>query len=52
MSISASIDLAPGNREQAPITADEAAEVVWNTATLPAAAASGTFVDAHGTVPR
>ena len=44
-------DLAPGNREQAPVTADQAAEVVYRAATLPADAPSGTFVDADGAVP-
>ncbi|MFA6297781.1 MAG: SDR family NAD(P)-dependent oxidoreductase [Nocardioides sp.] len=44
-------DLAPGNREQAPTSADEAARVVVRAATLPAPAASGTFVDSAGTVP-
>ena len=44
-------DLTPVNREQAPLTASEAAEVLHRAATLPAGAASGTFVDAHGIVP-
>jgi NAD(P)-dependent dehydrogenase (short-subunit alcohol dehydrogenase family) len=43
-------DLAPGNREQAPLTPAEAARVVVHAATLPASAASGTFIDAGGTV--
>jgi NAD(P)-dependent dehydrogenase (short-subunit alcohol dehydrogenase family) len=43
-------DLTPVNREQAPLTAEEAAEVVHHAATLPADAPSGTFVDAQGTV--
>jgi NAD(P)-dependent dehydrogenase (short-subunit alcohol dehydrogenase family) len=44
-------DLTPISREQAPLTAEEAAEVVHHAATLPADAASGTFVDAQGPVP-
>ncbi|RHW26425.1 SDR family NAD(P)-dependent oxidoreductase [Nocardioides immobilis] len=44
-------DLAPGNREQAPLTSDQAADVVHRAATLPDDAVSGTFVDAAGTVP-
>jgi NAD(P)-dependent dehydrogenase (short-subunit alcohol dehydrogenase family) len=44
-------DLAPGNREQAPLTAEQAAEVVHRAATLPSDGRSGTFVDAHGVVP-
>lgn len=44
-------DLTPGNREQAPLTADQAAEVVHRAATLPSDAPSGTFVDANGIVP-
>jgi NAD(P)-dependent dehydrogenase (short-subunit alcohol dehydrogenase family) len=43
-------DLAPGNREQAPLTADQAAEVVYRAATLPPHAPSGTFQDANGIV--
>ena len=43
-------DLAPGNREQAPTPADEAAAVVVAAATLPEDAPSGTFVDRLGTV--
>ncbi|MFC4374987.1 SDR family NAD(P)-dependent oxidoreductase [Nocardia halotolerans] len=43
-------DLAPGNREQAPLTAGEAAVVVVRAATLPTDAASGTFFDLDGTV--
>jgi NAD(P)-dependent dehydrogenase (short-subunit alcohol dehydrogenase family) len=38
-------DLAPGNREQAPLTPDEAARVIVAAATLPDDAASGTFID-------
>lgn len=44
-------DLTPGNKSQAPLTADEAAEVVVRAALLPANAVSGTFVDAGGPVP-
>ena len=44
-------DLAPGNREHAPLTADEAAEVVHRAATLPQDAPSGRFVDRDGVVP-
>jgi NAD(P)-dependent dehydrogenase (short-subunit alcohol dehydrogenase family) len=44
-------DLAPGNREQAPLTADQAAEVIHRAATLEPAAPSGTFLDANGAVP-
>ena len=44
-------DLAPGNREQAPTPADEAAAVVVAAATLPEDAPSGTFIDTSGTVP-
>ncbi|GAA1869809.1 SDR family oxidoreductase [Myceligenerans crystallogenes] len=43
-------DLAPGNREQAPVTPDEAADVVHRAATLDAADPSGTFIDAAGPV--
>jgi NAD(P)-dependent dehydrogenase (short-subunit alcohol dehydrogenase family) len=44
-------DLTPVSREQAPLTAAQAAEVVHRAATLPANAPSGTFVDAQGPVP-
>ncbi|MGY1883817.1 hypothetical protein ACI799_00755 [Blastococcus sp. SYSU DS0753] len=44
-------DLAPGNREQAPLTPAQAAGVVVHAATLPAEAPSGTFLDADGIVP-
>ncbi|WP_337062579.1 SDR family NAD(P)-dependent oxidoreductase [Kineococcus sp. G2] len=44
-------DLAPGNRERAPLTPEAAAEVVVRAATLPAGAPSGTFIDVDGTVP-
>ncbi|MGC5165509.1 SDR family oxidoreductase [Luteimicrobium sp. DT211] len=43
-------DLAPGNREQAPVTPEQAAEVVHRAATLDASEPSGTFVDADGPV--
>lgn len=43
-------DLAPGNREQAPVTPEAAAEIVYAAATIPDSAASGTFIDANGTV--
>jgi NAD(P)-dependent dehydrogenase (short-subunit alcohol dehydrogenase family) len=44
-------DLTPVNRQQAPLTATEAAEVIVTAATLPAGAPSGTFVDRDGPVP-
>lgn len=44
-------DLTPINREQAPLTADEAAEIVCHAATLPEDAESGTFIDSNGQVP-
>jgi len=44
-------DLTPINRDNAPTTADQAAEVVVRAATLPDDAPSGTFVDANGSVP-
>lgn len=43
-------DLAPGNREQAPVTPEEAAEVIARAANLSDADASGTFIDADGPV--
>ncbi|GMA23931.1 hypothetical protein GCM10025864_16900 [Luteimicrobium album] len=43
-------DLAPGNREQAPVTPEQATEVVHRAATLAVTDPSGTFVDADGTV--
>ncbi len=43
-------ELTPMNKEQAPLTASQAAEVVLAAATLPESAASGTFVDALGPV--
>jgi NAD(P)-dependent dehydrogenase (short-subunit alcohol dehydrogenase family) len=44
-------DLTPGNREQAPLSAQEAAGVVVAAATAPAGTPSGRFVDATGPVP-
>lgn len=44
-------DLTPVNREQAPLTATQAAEVVVAAATLPDDAPSGTFIDSNGSVP-
>jgi NAD(P)-dependent dehydrogenase (short-subunit alcohol dehydrogenase family) len=43
-------DLAPGNKEQAPVTPEDAAEVIAHAATLGAADATGTFIDAAGAV--
>ncbi|CAN5732421.1 SDR family oxidoreductase [soil metagenome] len=43
-------DLTPINRDQAPLTADQAAAVVVTSATLPANARSDTFVDRDGPV--
>lgn len=43
-------DLAPGNKEQAPVTPEEAAEVVAKAAALSGAGATGTFIDANGPV--
>lgn len=43
-------DLAPGNKEQAPVTPEEAAEVVARAATLMAEDATGTFIDVNGPV--
>jgi NAD(P)-dependent dehydrogenase (short-subunit alcohol dehydrogenase family) len=44
-------DLAPGNRQQAPTSAEEAAEIVVTAATLPEHAPSGTFMSSAGPVP-
>lgn len=41
-------DLTPANREQAPTTPEEAAEVVARAAALSHESATGTFVDATG----
>lgn len=43
-------DLTAISREQAPLTADQAARVVVRAATLPDGARSGTFVDQQGVV--
>ncbi|MET3803188.1 NAD(P)-dependent dehydrogenase (short-subunit alcohol dehydrogenase family) [Nakamurella sp. UYEF19] len=43
-------DLTPVNRDHAPTTPEEAAQVVLTAATLPAGAPSGTFVDADGPI--
>ena len=43
-------DLAPGNKEQAPLTPEEAADVIYRAASLSAADATGTFIDANGPV--
>lgn len=43
-------DLTPANRDQAPLTADQATDVVVTAATLPDDAGSGTFIDANGPV--
>lgn len=43
-------DLTSINRDQAPLTADQAAQIVVTAATLPADAPSGTFIDQNGPV--
>lgn len=43
-------DLTPVNREQAPLTADQAATVIVTAATLPSDAPSGRFIDRNGPV--
>lgn len=43
-------DLTPVNRDQAPLTADQAAVIVVTAATLPSEANSGTFIDTNGPV--
>ncbi len=43
-------DLTPANRDQAPLTAAEAARVVVTAATLPDDAESGTFINQDGPV--
>jgi NAD(P)-dependent dehydrogenase (short-subunit alcohol dehydrogenase family) len=43
-------DLTPVNRQQAPLTAEQATQVVVEAATLPEDAPSGTFRDANGAV--
>lgn len=44
-------DLTPINRDQAPLSADQAAQIIVTAATLPDDAPSGTFIDANGPVP-
>lgn len=44
-------DLTPINREQAPLSADEAAKIIVTAATLPKGADSGTFISSSGSVP-
>lgn len=44
-------DLTPINREQAPLTADQAARVVLGAATACIGTPSGRFVDTHGILP-
>jgi NAD(P)-dependent dehydrogenase (short-subunit alcohol dehydrogenase family) len=43
-------DLAPGNREQAPLTTEEGSRIVVEMAGLPDDGPTGTFVDRDGTV--
>ena len=43
-------DLTPVNREQAPLTADQAATIIATAATLPADAPTGRFIDQNGPV--
>ncbi len=43
-------DLTPVNREQAPLTADQAASVIVTAATLPSDAPSGRFIDQNGPI--
>jgi NAD(P)-dependent dehydrogenase (short-subunit alcohol dehydrogenase family) len=43
-------DLTPINREQAPMTAEQAAGVILAAASLPVEAASGTFIDRNGSI--
>jgi NAD(P)-dependent dehydrogenase (short-subunit alcohol dehydrogenase family) len=43
-------DLTPVNKGQAPLTADEAARIVFTAATLPDDAETGTFIDQDGPV--
>lgn len=44
-------DLTPTSREQAPLTAEQAARIVVQAATLPASAPTGTFIDQDGPIP-
>jgi NAD(P)-dependent dehydrogenase (short-subunit alcohol dehydrogenase family) len=43
-------DLTPLNKGQAPLTADEAARIVFTAATLPDDAETGAFIDQNGPV--
>lgn len=43
-------DLTPVNKEQAPLTPEQAARIIVTAATLPADAESGTFIDDNGRV--
>jgi hypothetical protein len=43
-------DLTPVNREQAPLTPDQAATIIVTAATLPGHAPSGRFIDQNGPV--
>lgn len=43
-------DLTPVNKDQAPLTPDEAARIVLTAATMPDDAESGTFIDQNGPV--
>lgn len=43
-------DLTPVNKEQAPLTPDQAAGIVVTAATLPSDATSGTFIDRNGSI--
>lgn len=44
-------DLTPANRDQAPLTAEQAAGTIVHAATLPDHAPSGTFIDSNGAIP-
>lgn len=44
-------DLTPINRQQAPLTPEQAAQVIVDAATLPDDEPSGTFIDSSGSVP-
>jgi NAD(P)-dependent dehydrogenase (short-subunit alcohol dehydrogenase family) len=44
-------DLTPANREQAPLTAEQAARIVVEAATLPPSAPTGTFTSHDGPIP-
>lgn len=43
-------DLTPANRDQAPLTPEQAARIIITAATLPGNADSGTFIDNNGVV--